>query len=773
MMSSNSQKFVSLILFLLPVFVSANIVIDGKLDEAEWQDAQSIEEFYIINPFSLAKPTHETKALIHSDDLGIYFGFINSQPDETRDRRKHGRDNLRNNHDRNVVVIDFDNTGNTAYMLGIALSNSVVDYTITNENQVDKDWDGEWFAKTSESEENWYSEFFIPWNMVPMNRQDGEKRTIGVSVSRMIEYLGIGVAYPGASYQRQKFLSVLHQVDVVQSNPSSLDFFPYTVANNDFISDDSTVDVGTEIIYNTGSGGELVATLNPDFGQVESDNVVINYSPRETFYSDRRPFFTQSQSLFNIELDWYPGFELYSILHTRRIGSRPIYDCSKYSASEGGSDELEEACNESKVSTNGIDMAFKFTQRGESTDFGAFATFEKDEDFSEGSNFYAFRTIRNNGKHKLGHMITHADKSMIDRQATVNIVDYQYLSESGLKVEHITMLSNISDEDNGFGSRSRVSYRPNKALRFASELYYFDEHLNINDMGYLWRNNLIGYGGSVNYSKTDFDNDSPTKSRNYNFDYWDQNNAEHENLDQFYSFNFWQSFKSTSNISINANISSKGKDDEITQGSSISPFLRTGNGGNIDFSYRSPQMGPWKYSFGVGVEKKNYYAYTDRRRSASVGLGYTPQDNIRTWLRLNHSRRSNWTIRVDQDLYGTFAQKRVGVDTGVTWYPSDKKEFTFKIDLVSFRNQQAKAWELDQNGYLNPSNRSTDSINLGSLAFQIRYKYEIAPLSNIYLVYTRGGSVFFDDEAGNSRIFTDTWDEPQGNRFAAKIRYRF
>ena len=40
-------------------------------------------------------------------------------------------------------------------------------------------------------------------------------------------------------------------------------------------------------------------------------------------------------------------------------------------------------------------MAFKFTQRGESTDFGAFATFEKDEDFSEGSNFYAFRTIHN------------------------------------------------------------------------------------------------------------------------------------------------------------------------------------------------------------------------------------------------------------------------------------------------------------------------------------------------------------------------------------------
>ena len=171
--------------------------------------------------------------------------------------------------------------------------------------------------------------------MAPMNKQDEEKRTIGVSVSRMIQHLGIGIGFPAASFQRSEFLSVLHKVEVVQANPKSLDFFPYTVANNDFITDESSFDAGTEIIYNTGSGGELVATINPDFGQVESDNIVINYSPRETFYSDKRPFFTQSQSMFNIELDWYPGFELYSMLHTRRIGARPLYDCTKYSEAQG------------------------------------------------------------------------------------------------------------------------------------------------------------------------------------------------------------------------------------------------------------------------------------------------------------------------------------------------------------------------------------------------------------------------------------------------------
>ena len=766
-------KIISLVLFIAPMFVNASIVIDGKLDEEEWVDAQTIDDFFVINPFSLEKPDLNTKVLIHSDDSGIYFGFINSQPPETRDRRKHGRDGLRQNHDRNVVVVDLDNTGNTAYMLGIALGKSVLDFTITNENQIDGDWDGQWFADTSETEENWYSEFFIPWDMAPMNKQDGDSRTIGVSVSRMIQHLGIGIGFPGASFQRSKFLSVLHKVKVVQANPKSLDFFPYTVANNDFISDESSFDAGTEVIYNTGSGGELVATINPDFGQVESDNIVINYSPRETFYSDRRPFFTQSQSIFDVELDWYPGFELYSVLHTRRIGATPVYDCSRFSESEGGSEELEDQCNDSKLNTTGIDMAFKFTQRGESTDFGAFATLEKDEDFTEGNNYYAFRTVHNAGKHRIGHMVTHADKPFIDRQATVNVVDYQYISDSGLKIEHINMFSNISGEDSGLGSRTMAMYRPNKEWRYGSEIYYFSDDLNISDMGYLWRNNLLAYGATVGYTKTNFEDQSLTKSRSYNFDYWDQNNSDHENLEQFYSFNFNQSFKSTSNISIQSNLSSIGKDDEITQGSQNFPFLRTGNGGNVDFNYRSPQYGPWQYSFGYGVERKNYYAFTDRRRSASMGFGYTPRDNIRTWLRMNHRERSNWTIRTDEDLYATFSQKRLGLNTGVTWYRTEKEELSLKIQMVSFRNQKGQSYRIDENGYFKKSDLSAESINLGSLAFQLRYKYEIAPLSNIYLVYTRGGSAFFDDEADNSTIFSDTWERPEGNRFAAKIRYRF
>ena len=66
---------------------------------------------------------------------------------------------------------------------------------------------------------------------------------------------------------------------------------------------------------------------------------------------------------------------------------------------------------------------------------------------------------------------------------------------------------------------------------------------------------------------------------------------------------------------------------------------------------------------------------------------------------MNHRNRSNWTIRTGEDLYGTFSQKRLGLNTGVTWYRTEKEEFTIKIELVSFRNQQGQSWQIDDNGY--------------------------------------------------------------------------
>ena len=63
------------LLVLLPVIflafnpVNAEIVIDGELNETEWQQAETFEDFVVTRPFSLEAPTYKTKVMIYSELL--------------------------------------------------------------------------------------------------------------------------------------------------------------------------------------------------------------------------------------------------------------------------------------------------------------------------------------------------------------------------------------------------------------------------------------------------------------------------------------------------------------------------------------------------------------------------------------------------------------------------------------------------------------------------------------------------------------------------------
>src|SRR3546814_7399780 len=61
---------------------------------------------------------------------------------------------------------------------------------------------------------------------------------------------------------------------------------------------------------------QLTAALNPDFGQVESDNLVVNFGATETYVSDKRPFFTENQGIFDFSL----LDDNSQLIYTRRVG---------------------------------------------------------------------------------------------------------------------------------------------------------------------------------------------------------------------------------------------------------------------------------------------------------------------------------------------------------------------------------------------------------------------------------------------------------------------
>ena len=70
--------------------------------------------------------------------------------------------------------------------------------------------------------------------------------------------------------------------------------------------------------------------------------------------------------------------------------------------------------------------------------------------------------------------------------------------------------------------------------------------------------------------------------------------------------------------------------------------------------------------------------------------------------------------------------------------------------------------------------RSSYDFSVSQYTFQARYRWEFAPLSDVFLVYTRQadlGAALGDDSF--SDVFDNGWHEPLGDILVFKIRYRF
>jgi len=112
--------------------------------------------------------------------------------------------------------------------------------------------------------------------------------------------------------------------------PRKLEAMPYVVTKsasqitNNAYGQQGKVTVGGDVKYRVASNLTLDATINPDFGQVESDPSVLNLSSYESFFDERRPFFVAGRGLFRFDVNCSAvncnGETLY---YSRRIGRTP------------------------------------------------------------------------------------------------------------------------------------------------------------------------------------------------------------------------------------------------------------------------------------------------------------------------------------------------------------------------------------------------------------------------------------------------------------------
>ncbi len=759
------KVFFSFILLFFAIFIKAeSIKVDGILDEPEWENAFSINEFYQTSPFNLKKSKDETVAYIFSNKDGIYVGFINKQTNASMLSKKTLRDEMTSLSDKNSVNIDFDGDGNKAYILAINLGDSYFDAIKIKAGDFKTDWDGDWIAKTKRYDGYWVSEFYLPWNLVLMNQPKGNKRKIKYSVARYRAKEQIWVASSGSTASRPDFFEKLDSLEIANYTKSRLNFFPYVSSNQNSITKFNDNKIGAEIFYNSGTGTQINATFNPDFGQAESDDVVINFSAQETFYSEKRAFFNENQSLFNIN-----NYDRYSVMNTRRIGSAPSYDC------EEENDSVE--CEDVKKNYSDIDYAIRYTQKKGKTELGFFTAQEHDESFSIGRNFYAIRSRTDFGNKTLGYMMTHVDDDFNNSTATVNVIDY--VSVKSDQLTYFTdLLFSEKNDDSKFGYRSQFNFQPSNFSFISGSVLYFDKDFQLNDFGYLRRADWIHVGLGGGSKKIDFQENSAIDQFEFGFDLnYDSDTVGNSNPLRFDNKNAII-FKDTSKLKFEFGIKTSGKNTTITRKNPDFPFVKIKKKKNITLDFEAINYKFWTYDWRISFEQGDKYNSWDsngyKREFYKIAGSYFPNDNLKINLQYRVRKENEWLIWSEDNKFGLYDSQQDTVSVGLNWFSGNKHEVRLKSQFVALQADNPRSLVSDKQGYLYDSNESLKPFTQGVVSFQIRYKYEIAPLSYIYLVYSKGGSNFEEDENySKSEIFNQPWNNPSDEVYSIKFRLKY
>ena len=757
-------------LISLPVY-SIDINIDGVLDDADWSSAREWTKYYESMPFSLADPKHYQKVLIQQDEKGMYFGFINEQPRESIRANKHERDDEMANADKAGLAIDFDGDGLTAYGFTVSAGGSISDGIYRNENDVNYDWDADWDSATSISDEGWYAEIFIPWSVAPMKAQEGDIRKVKLSFWRMVaNEWRVNTSIKGNPRQ-EKFMSLFHEMNFNNYSISKIDFFPFINVTEDRVLEEIETKTGAEIFWKIDSGKQLNMALNPDFGQVESDELVVNFTSSETFYADKRPFFSENHALFDVK-----GYRFFSVINTRRVGAAPDYNCSKFS------DSLKTLCESNQTGITDIDYAVRYTQQNKSFDFGFLGASEADEQFSQGKDFYSVRARKNSDNYSIGYLGTYTDRPVLDRNADVHSLDLVYRPSDKLRIDTIFITSKI---DQGIGDinksgdafRFRLVASPRKGRWHDVGIFFFDEDTDINDMGYQITNNWLFAGNQNGLKFSDFDESSIFLSQEYEVGLAYEANADLNKSSHSTYLTFKSTFKNTSFIEFTNFYRPSSKDFWVTRGNVDSPYIKKPENYGTMFQFKGPSKDFFNYFIEVKREKGSQWSFSALgiANSLTAKVDFSPKDNLNFSLMHQHVTENNWLNWIQDNLLGIYKNKKQRTTVAsLNWFGGDKHELRMKAQMVAFTARKPSAYLGDISGSLNPLEMKLPPFSLSDLAFQVRYRYEIMPLAYLYVVYTKGGRVIaIDEEDSLNELYKRPWKDPQADSFTVKVRYRF
>jgi hypothetical protein len=299
---------------------------------------------------------------------------------------------------------------------------------------------------------------------------------------------------------------------------------------------------------------------------------------------------------------------------------------------------------------------------------------------------------------------------------------------------------------------------------------HFGNALQINDAGYLSRNSTNYAHWQVNRRFTNLPAESRYASKDWRWRVSTNYNDHGQLLNHQTRVSRESRLRNGSYEYGEININSAGVDDLLTRGNGAVKLPP-----NFDayFNYERPREGNWGYEiemevFGGGLSGNDELGY-----EVDVEPTYFISDAFNVYVGLNVSRTPDWLVWQRDNLIGSFDGRETGLNAGFNWIVTNRQELRMRLQAIAVNADLRQGYRVDTAGNAIPTDEPVDDLSVRNLGLQIRYRYEIAPLSYLYVVYGRGGYEEDTLADGSGRLLRDSFSLRDDEQLLVKLSYRF
>lgn len=301
------------------------IVLDGRLDDADWRAAEPIRDFYQRERNEGLPATERTEVRVVYDRANLYIGFSCYDREMKRSlARAMFRDENQGSDDIVSIMLDAFHDHRSAIQFVTNRNGAMEDLFQNGETQETRnhDWDTVWESRGSEDADAWYVEVSIPFKSLRFELpKEGEPLVFGAGFKRNIPRRNEEAYWPfvpnDSSWYRPAELG--HIRGIAEARPGrNLEVLPYALAGTReprFAARTNRGDVGFDAKWGVTPGLTLDLTVNTDFAQEEVDSLQINFTRFSLVFPEKRQFFLEGQRQFQFGLSREDD-----LVFTRRIG---------------------------------------------------------------------------------------------------------------------------------------------------------------------------------------------------------------------------------------------------------------------------------------------------------------------------------------------------------------------------------------------------------------------------------------------------------------------